>query len=149
MRRFRRQGRRFAIVAVLSCAAAFSFALVASSGRSADPQATVAFQTVPAAKIASGGIVLTPVEGPAPPGVVGAAAATAVFGQRRVLETHYAHCVDTESPALLNQDCWAVSLDPSGLVSNGPVGATPQTATFLLAFIDPASGKLIEAFDGH
>ena len=65
-----------------------------------------------------------------------------------MLEYHYAHCADEQSPAGLSEDCWAVSLDPSGLTSHGPPGAVPQQFTYLLVLLDPTDDKFIEAATG-
>ena len=114
----------------------------------------VAFQTVSAAQLAAAGVSLNaPTDG-------GSASAAAVSAQaaatdalqntesQKVLETHFAHCVDTQMTPTLDRDCWAVSLDPSNVESSPAPGFPAQHATYLVALIDPSSGKFIEAIDG-
>jgi hypothetical protein len=113
--------------------------------------AQVTFSTVSAGKLAVVGIALTVPAGQTPSAAAGhaaAAAASKAFGGKAVLEYHYAHCVDTQSAPHVNEDCWAVSLDPSGLGSGGPRGAEPQGATYLLVLVDPATDTVIRAADG-
>ncbi|MDX6480687.1 MAG: hypothetical protein QOG85_1197 [Gaiellaceae bacterium] len=110
------------------------------------------FSTIPAAKLAPAGITLTAPEGPIPSSAAGETAAKAASnesGGRAVLEYHYAHCVDSQSAnPHVDEDCWAVSLDPTGVVSNPPPGRPAQTATYSLLLIDPANDKFIEWADG-
>lgn len=88
---------------------------------------------------------------PTPSAAAGRAAARAAgkeFGGRKVLEYHYVHCADGQSVGLLDEDCWAASLDPAGMGSNGPPGSAEQNASYLLVFIDPGNDSFIEAQSG-
>lgn len=109
------------------------------------------FRTVPASKLAAGGVTLTAPRGPVPSADAGRAAARAAsrrFGGRKVLEYHYVHCVDRQSAGALDEDCWAVSLAPAGLSSTGPPGSAHRKASYLIAFVDPAGDRFIEAQSG-
>jgi hypothetical protein len=133
-----------AVVAV-GAAAAFSWP---SAPRASSP---VIFSTVPAAKLALAGIALTEPGGPTPSAAAGDAAAAAASKDAgaSVLEYHYAHCVDSQSAnPHIDEDCWAVSLDPTGLRSSGPPGSPAQKATYNLVLIDPANDKFIEGANG-
>jgi hypothetical protein len=44
--------------------------------------------------------------------------------------------------------CWVVSLSTAGHYSNGPPGSSRLAATYVLALIDPQSGRLIRGFEG-
>ena len=144
-----RFSRRYVLVAAVVFAVAAVLAWSTASGRSAGPNPAVTFSTVPAAKLAVAGITLSAPSGPTPSAADGDAAATAAsldYGGRSILESHYAHCTDTQSVPALSEDCWAISLDPSGLSASGPVD---QQATYLLVLIDPTTDKFIEGADGH
>ncbi|HEY3461975.1 MAG TPA: hypothetical protein VGK62_00800 [Gaiellaceae bacterium] len=65
---------------------------------------------------------------------------------RKVLEYHYVHCVDAPG---VDEDCWAVSLDPSGLTGNGGrPGIAPQEASDLMVLIYPMGDEVIETQQG-
>lgn len=134
-----------------------SFATALAGGaknvRSAGTPLAVPFNAVSTAKLAAAGITLSVPQsaGPAASTTAGegaAAAASRALDGRTVREYHYAHCVDTQKVPALDQDCWAVSLDPSGLTSNPPPGFAAQQATYLIALIDPATQTFIESVDG-
>jgi hypothetical protein len=148
----RRIRRRYLVLPVMLVAAGLALALSTSIGRSSGPNPSVTFSTVPAAKMAVAGIILSAPQGATPSAAAGDAAAAAAsgdFGGRSVLEYHFAHCVDDQSVPGLSEDCWAVSLDPTGISSNGPPSATPQQqATYLLVLIDPTNDKFIESASG-
>ena len=60
----------------------------------------------------------------------------------RVLEVHYVRCVDSLKTPRLDQDCWAVSIDPHGVITPGP---GPTKIRCDLAFVTADTGKVIEA----
>lgn len=145
----------FAVLVAVSGAVAFKSA---KTGRSSTTP-TVPFSTVSAAKLAVGGISLSPPQSNVSPsaadGQAAAAAASTFYGGRNVLEYHFVHCVDAQKAPVLSQDCWAVSLDPTGLGFSGPEGpstnqqaSTTQQASYLLVLIDPATDSFIEAQSG-
>ena len=143
--------RRYLLLAVLVVAVGAALAWSSASGRSAGPGPSVTFSTVPAAKMAVNGITLSTALNATPSAAAGDAAANAAssdFGGRSVLEYHYAHCVDDQSVPGLSEDCWAVSLDPSGISSDGPPSAEPQQANYLLVLINPTNDKFIESAEG-
>lgn len=114
----------------------------------------VTFNAVSAGKLAAGGITLSAPQSAGSAasttaGEAAAAAASSALGGRTVQEYHHAHCVDTQKVPALNEDCWAVSLDPSGLTSNPPPGFAAQQASYLIALIDPATQTFIESMDGN
>ncbi|HLY86279.1 MAG TPA: hypothetical protein VKO84_07195 [Gaiellaceae bacterium] len=58
---------------------------------------------------------------------------------RAVLQGQYAHCTDTEIAPAINQDCWAFSMNPSGMFMT----VTGAAATSYLILVDPTSGKVL------
>ena len=127
----------------MAVAAGAVFAFTTASAQSGT---AVTFTTIPAQKLGAVGIVLTAPQGPTPAAAAGEAAAseaTKALGNK-VLEYHYAYCTDSETA--LAEDCWAVSLDPSGLGGGGgtPHTGTPSPASYLLVFIDPGTDAMIE-----
>lgn len=145
--------RRYLALAILTVAvAATVLALSIPSSRSSGPNPAVSFSTIPPVKLAQNGIILSAAQGAAPSDASGQAAATAAsgdFGGRSILEYHYAHCVDTQRVPAISEDCWAVSLDPTGITSNPPPGHPLQFATYDLVLINPTNDKLIEAAEGR
>ena len=133
---------------------AIVFALSANNGHSASNPPAVTFSTVPATKLALGGIALSvstaAVTNSASQsaGAAAAAAASKDFEGRKILEYHYAHCVDTQRVPALSQDCWAVSLDPTGLASNPPAGVPTQPFSYLVVLVDPVTDQTIESVSG-
>jgi hypothetical protein len=147
--------RRTLIVAgVLALAVAAVVGAVLGTNARGGSSSVVTFQTVSAAQLAAAGVSLNaPTDGAsAATAAVSAQAAAADALQaapsQKVLETHFAHCVDTQMTPTLDQNCWAVSLDPGNLESNPAPGFPAQHATYLVALIDPSSGKFLEAIDG-
>ena len=71
-----------------------------------------------------------------------AAVAVQKLQGRRALEVRSVRCVDATTAQKLDQDCWAVSIDPHGMVvpSQGPI-----RIHWDLAFVDAGTGKVIEA----
>lgn len=149
MKRRRSVGIFFVVLAVASGVVALE---TATAGKSSTTP-SVPFTTVSAAKLALGGITLSPPQNTAAPtaadGQAAAAAASKFYGGRTVLEYHFVHCVDTQKAPALSQDCWAVSLDPTGIAFDGPEGSsTSQDASYLLVLIDPATDSFIEGQSG-
>lgn len=127
-------------------AAGVAFALATSSARSGGSGPGL-FSTIPTGKLAAGGITLTAPHGSTPSAAAGRAAARAAgraFGEK-LLEYHYAYCSDTQHVPPLAQDCWAVSLDPSGHGGGGaPQTGPPSAATYLFVLVDPSTDAVIE-----
>jgi hypothetical protein len=83
-----------------------------------------------------------------------AAASSELGGSVR--ESHYAHCVSSD--VNINEDCWAVSVDPTNFEKSlpGPYSpdnesqsASSQAASapglsYVIALVDPATGKVLE-----
>jgi hypothetical protein len=109
------------------------------------------FRTVSAKKLAAGGLRLSAPHSATPSAASGRAAARAAgkqFEGRKVLEYHYVHCAD---PPGVNEDCWAVSLEPGGPFSAGPVlpgQPAPPKPTYLVVLIYPIGHEFIEAQQG-
>jgi len=102
---------------------------------------------------AASGITLSAPETPTPStGDANAAvnAATSWYPDHAVVSHQFAHCIDVQSVPRLNEDCWAVFLDPGNEMGNGPFGpgSTSQRATYLLVLVDPSTDKVIEAASG-
>jgi len=144
--------RRYLALAMVVIAAGAVLALSIPSGRSSGPNPAVSFSTIPAEKLAVNGIILSAAQGAMASDASGGAAAEAAssaLGGRAILESHYAHCVDTQRVPAVSEDCWAVSLDPQGITSNPPPGAPVQQATYVLVLIDPANDSVIEVAEGR
>lgn len=137
--------RRYLIAAAVVLAVGATFAFATSSARSGN---AVAFTTIPAQKLVAGGIGLASPQGSIPTAAAGDAAAKAAsqaFGGETVLEYHYAYCTDSQAVPPLAENCWAVSLDPSGLAGGGTPHTGPASkASYLLVLIDPATDAMIE-----
>jgi hypothetical protein len=118
------------------------------------------FRSVTPAELARGGVTLSAVT---PPGnlpitaAAGAARASKFQGGRRVLEVRYARCVDNQKVPRLDQDCWAVAIDPHGLrgsgglvvMANGHPKVRREQAHYDVVFVYAKSGKVIEAKLGN
>jgi hypothetical protein len=117
------------------------------------------FRSVTPAELARGGVTLSAATPPAdlPTTASGAAAAARKFqGGRRVLEVRYVRCVDSQKVPRLDQDCWAIAIDPHGLTGHGGPQLFAnghskvrrrhaQAFTYDVVFVDATSGKVIEA----
>jgi hypothetical protein len=117
------------------------------------------FRSVTPAELARGGVTLSAATPPAnlPTTASGAVATVTKFqGGRRVLEVHYARCVDSQKVPRLDQDCWAVAIDPHGLRGHGGPAVMAnghfkvrrkhaQAFHYDVVFVDANSGKVIEA----
>jgi hypothetical protein len=55
-----------------------------------------------------------------------------------VLESRHAYCRMVSKNPPITQDCWAFSLDPSGLASTGGI-----PATYCLVIVDASSGEVL------
>ncbi|SRR6266516_215892 len=140
-----------ALVLCVAVAGSIAFAFSAS-GRSAPWP----FTSVTPQELAREGVTLTAATPPAnvPTTAADAAAAARKFQGHRALEVHYAHCVDTTNVPRLDQGCWAVSIDPRGMTAPGGLVLAPSAYTttpsspaihYDVVFVDPMSGKVIEA----
>jgi hypothetical protein len=153
MRKLERHSTRVRLLLVVAAAAIVGSLAVGlsrvTSGSSAVVPPGMSFAAVSASTLASEGIVLTqPSATPAVPRASADAMAQTLFPGRAVREAQFVHCLVSNITPAIDQDCWAYSLDPSGFHSHGPSSSTPIPATYLVALIDPASGKLLMAEAG-
>lgn len=116
--------------------------------RSANSPAVVTVADISPAALSSRGIELT-VSATTSTVAAGAAAAVAASNafDAPVIESHFAHCV---APGGVDQDCWAISLDPSSFQSGSTPGSTdpPIQATYMIVLVDPASDQILHSQDG-
>ena len=147
----KRRALAISLVAAVVVVAGVAFAWPTARDRSSP----VSFSTVYAAKLAQSGMFLSPPTGPTPSAAAGEAMAAAVSKRlgRKVLEYHYVHydrfnAVPHPAHAVprLSRDCWAVSLDPSGMSSMW--GSPPQHMTYWLVMVGPKSYPLIGSVSG-
>lgn len=137
-----------AVGAIVAAGVALALAITFTGSGGAAPGI---FRTVSAKKLAAGGLRLGAPRSATPSAASGRAAARAAskqFDGRKVLEYHYVHCLD---PPGVNEDCWAVSLDPSGPTLNGPAlpgQPAPPRPTYLVVLIYPVGHEFIEAQQG-
>jgi len=133
----RRRYLTAALVVAIATAGTLAFAL-AHIGRSA----AFPFRSLTRAELASGGVEVSAATPPADLATTAAEAATAArkYLGHRVLEVRYVRCVDSLRTPKLDHDCWAVSIDPRGVVTPGPA-----TTRWDLAFVAADTGKVIEA----
>ena len=97
------------------------------------------------------GITLTTPETPTPPAAeanAAVAAATHAYPDHPVVSYQFAHCVDSQRVPRLDEDCWAVFLNPGNEMSSGPPGSKSQKATYLLVLVNPSTDQVIEADSG-
>jgi hypothetical protein len=169
--RLRRVRRQYLAAAAVGLIAACGLA-VSSAVRSANSPTDVTFTTVSPQQLAEGGIQLSTPQNAASPsanateGQTAEAAARSWFGGiGQVLESHYAHCVDSTANPPISEDCWAVSLDPTNIAAptvgppaNPPGVTTDTTATtttqqaarpsYMIVLVDPSTNKVLEAQSG-
>jgi hypothetical protein len=121
---------------------------VTSAVRSAGSPPPISFAAVAPEVLEAAGINLTEPQNPSAPagsaasGKTAAAAASKAFGGAAVRESHFAHCNVANAAPPIDEDCWAISLDPSGFHSHGPA-TTTIAATYLIVLIDPATGQAL------
>jgi hypothetical protein len=147
--------RRYLIGGVtVVCVAAAIFGATSStfggggSAKSAGGLTPVTFSKVTPQQLSAGGIQLTSPEGTSPADAGQAAAAASKSFGAPALESHFAHCVDTNASPSIDEDCWAVALDVShlDLVGGTPPGGPPaKPLTYLVVLVDPATDKILEA----
>ena len=153
---------RWYLLGITTIVVAVGGVIVASAFSSSSPATPVEFAAVSSKVLNADGIFLTQPQ--APPATVAslsssstaatdasttaasekapwAASASKAFGGAPIRESQYAHCVAEG----IDQDCWAVSLDPSGLRSHGPM---KWHDTFLVALVDPATDNVLFAEGG-
>jgi hypothetical protein len=109
-------------------------------GRSfAGPIDGVEFANVSAGVLASGGVALDePESSPSMSEADASGIASAAVGGAAVLEARYAHCrIESKHPPV-DLDCWAFSLDPTGLLSMRGV-----PADYCLVVVHPVSGEIL------
>lgn len=142
----RKRGGALLGIAAIALGGALSWATVVRSANSPTP---VIFADVTPSVLSSRGIDLTvpTTTAPAAAGLAAATAASEAFGGVAVLESHFAHCT---APGGVDQDCWAVSLDPSSFHSNPMEGSTtpPITATYMIVLVDPTTDHILHSQDG-
>ena len=151
----RRKYQSAALLLGVAVAASVDFG-VAGVGQSA----AFPFRSVTPAELARGGVEVSAATPPAnlPTTAARAASAAHKFQGARVLEVHYARCVDSDKVPKLNEDCWAVSMNPRGVaVPGGPAvlrgGKTTKAwhapiVRYDLIFVNASSGKIIEGTAG-
>ena len=164
MRKLKFKTMRSYFLALFVVAAAAGGLLVASTVMSASSPTLISFHAVSSDTLkARGTIISVPVDTSATtensaaivPSVAAQAtaeiAASKAFDGAAVREAYFAHCVSLD----VNQDCWAVSLDPStfetmlpGPLTVAPSTSTDQKLTYLVALIDPGTGRVLTALWG-
>jgi len=130
-------------------AAAIAIALTGSGRGAHGIFWSVSTKTLAAGGLRSDGLMLTAAHGRTPSAANGRAAARTASKQfsSKVLEYHYVHCRDQT----VDEDCWAVSLDPSALMLGG--GAPPgfpaqKKASYLVVLISSVGHAFIEGVEG-
>lgn len=141
------------IAVLLAMVGAAAYLLVSTSAGSGS---SWPFTDVTASQLAGQGVTLTP--GTAPAGLAvsateaAAAASTFQGGRSPLVGAQYMHCVDTTRVPAIDQDCWVVSIDASGMFAPGGILMPSSTGSsagiplhFDIVFVDPTSGQPIEA----
>jgi len=142
MRKLRSKTKRWHVYATLLVAVTTGGLVAASTVRSSNSPTTITFKAVPANVLAADGIYLTLPDDAATAATSSRlqnpaeVAASKAFRGAAVRESHFAHC----RFANIDEDCWAVSLDPSSVQSHGPV---PMRATYLLTLVDPITQEVL------
>jgi hypothetical protein len=137
------------LVLALGATAAILAFVTAPNGKSNPP---FPFTSVTPGQIAPAGLTLSAPQASLPAQAVSALAASqaahAFQGTAATaLEAHFMHCVDTTAVPPINQDCYAVSVDPAGIQFAGFRNAPPAPATWGIVLVDP-SGNPIETVGG-
>lgn len=115
------------------------------------PSAWAIDQLWSASQAAASGITLSAPQTPTPSAAdaeAAIAAASRAYSDYPLKSYRFAHCVDDQRAPRLDQDCWAVFLNPEGETSSGPAGSQSQKATYLLVLVDPSTDQVIEADSG-
>ncbi len=150
-----KRSRKYSLVLlVVAAVGATAYVLVSTAAQSSS---SWPFANVTASQLASQGVTVSPVASPAtlPTSATVAANAASAFqgGNQALVQPQYMHCVDTTAQPPLDQDCWVVSIDPSGMTApGGAVAGTVSSGAsssipihWDVVFVDPSSGKVIEA----
>ena len=139
---------------VLLAAGALGAASLTRSAQAPAPSAPVTFSSFPTAQeLASGGLVLTAPQGASTvaEGRAAEAAARVEMGAP-VVESRFAHCADTTPRHVrLNEDCWAVSLDPTKVANPGgtpPGGPPAKPLKYVVVLVEPGTNKILDAQGG-
>jgi hypothetical protein len=140
--------RRWAYAALLVLAAVAAALALVSTGKSNPP---FPLSTVTPSQIAVGGVALGPASGPPPAAAVGlsvAAQRASAMAGGPAREVHYVGCVDAFVRPQIDEDCYAVSVDPSAtpVMSSPYQQATPEPK-WEIVFVDP-SGQVLNATGG-
>lgn len=140
--------RKYAYIAALVAAAIAAGGFAASNGKSDPP---FPFSTVTPAELAANGVALTAAQH-APPSLavaqsVANAHASDALANAAVRESHYVHCSDTFEVPAIDEDCYAVSLDPSVIpvvwAAHIP-GPPPAPMKWAVVLVDTSGSVLIE-----
>jgi hypothetical protein len=121
-----------------------------AAGRTGPPGAPVGFGAVTAARLSELGIDLH--ETAARPGRAQAQIVTIArdrLGGRTVREARFADCDVANIEPQIHRPCWALSVDPTGFTSHGPIGSKRLTARYVVALFDDASGEFLLAEVGR
>jgi hypothetical protein len=123
-------------------------ARLGSRAEAPSPAQLVPFATLSSSLLEESGVTLTETQATPSSAVAVASSgraaqiASAEMG-RTAREIHFAYCNDPGTAPPISEDCWAVSLDPSGFHSHGPVGSAIRDASYLLVLIDPSTGNVL------
>jgi hypothetical protein len=145
--------KRHKFIPILALASAIAMGLLfglvtPSNGRSG----TLPLTASQIAGLASQGISFSPAQTAAPSGASQSNAATAAsqaHGGQAAQSAVWMHCQDTARNPALNQDCWVVSLDITGMKEYGAPGTSATPATFAIELVDPSTGQVIEGVEGN
>jgi hypothetical protein len=143
--------KRYTYIALVAlCATAVAAVLVAVPGGKSGT--AFAFTTVTPAQMYAAGVTLSDAQAAVPGTSVSASAAaqaaSAMVGTA-VREVHYMHCVNTFVRPQIDQDCYAVSVDPANAPTLGgfPDQTTSKPATWELIMVSP-TGQVIDDTGG-
>ncbi|HLK13354.1 MAG TPA: hypothetical protein VKT78_00990 [Fimbriimonadaceae bacterium] len=80
---------------------------------------------------------------------VAGSAASKAMGDAKALEVRYVHCSDTWAVPNIDQNCYAVSVDPASVPLMGSANMPQPKATWGLVMIDPSTGAVIDERGGN
>jgi hypothetical protein len=140
----------YAARTVLCVFAAVAALVLTPRGKSVTP---FAFTTVTPTQLAGAGVTLSDPQAPVPGTAVSASAAAQVasaMNNSAVKEVHYMHCANTWVRPQINQDCYAVSIDPTNtpILGDPDMSTNPKPATWELVMVSP-SGQVIDDTGGN
>lgn len=137
--------RRHIVTGAMILGVAVTLFAVTAGGHSASTGNPVTVAGVSPATVSGDGLDITAAQTPTP--ATGAQAAASVasqrYGGRSVIDEQYAHCIESVYVPPVDQDCWVVALDPSGMVTSS-LGSNPsQPLRYFFALIDPTTDRFI------